>query len=77
MDKNVSVVIGNGLEKKVVSIDVKVSDESREYQGTQFHLVKHDNAKGFRYLATPKAIAALDKQSEESQSIMDELEETL
>jgi|TARA_Y100000310_G_C20644266_1_gene795690 hypothetical protein len=77
MNKNVSVVIGNGLDKKVISIDVLISDETREFEGTDFHLVKHDNARGFRYLATPKAIANLDKQSEKSLSIMDELEETL
>lgn len=73
MTKQVSVPIAG----KIVSIDVLVSDETRELDGKDYHLVKHDNAKGFRYLATSSALKTMDKLSEVSQNIMDELEETL
>jgi len=65
------------IEGKLVAINVQISEETREVDGEQYHLVRHDTDSQFQYLATEKAVNKLRKSSTKASQAMDELAETL
>tara|TARA_R100000234_G_scaffold87149_1_gene55771 strand:- start:804 stop:1037 length:234 start_codon:yes stop_codon:yes gene_type:complete len=71
MAKNIQIVVPVSTDtgKKIVPIEAKVSDQTIEHDGQQYHLVQHNS--GFRYLADQKTVDSLE--SSELNTSMDEL----
>tara|TARA_Y100001951_G_C11058477_1_gene139514 strand:+ start:118 stop:375 length:258 start_codon:yes stop_codon:yes gene_type:complete len=65
------------IKGKFIPVDIEVSEETRSFMGEQVHLVAHSNsASGWQYLATAKAVRELAK-SGDSQSVINQLEDSL
>jgi hypothetical protein len=65
------------IEGKLVAIDVQISEETREVDGEQYHLVVNQTDSEFKYLATEGSIKSIRKNTVKASEAMTELEATL